>query len=110
MADAELFAAVLELGKMLGWHDGSGRSKHQEYVKASRRRTRRLRVVSEDAALTRHAEALNKALFQATLEGGELAELVLEQQKDDVPFQRRPRHVIGIDDPAAILCLRRRAA
>lgn len=107
MSDAILFAQVFELGRMLGWHDGSGRSHHQEYVNAYARRKRRERVVADDEELIRHADLLNRAVFGAVAEGGDLAELVLEQQRDDRPSVGRPRHVIGIEEPAAILAMRR---
>jgi hypothetical protein len=108
VSDAALFAQALELGRLLGWHDGSGRSRHQEYANASRRKRRRVTVESDDQALIRHADALNKALFAVSLAGDELAELVVEQQRDDKPWIRRPRNVLGFDEPAAILAMQRR--
>lgn len=110
MTDEALFAQVLELGRVMGWHDGTGRSRHQEYVNAYRRRVRRNLVLADDEALIRHAALLDRAIVTATIAGGELAALVLEQQRDDKSLTiRRPRNVIGIDEPAAILALRRRA-
>jgi hypothetical protein len=110
MSDAQRFAQVLELGRLMGWHDGSGRSKHQEYVNASRRKRRRADVLADDQLLIRHADSVNQAFLGATLAGGELAELVLEQQRDDNPWVRRSRNIISLDEPAAILAMRRKAA